>query len=253
MSKEKFSESDEEAFLDDPDELDPEAEEYSDEAIEADELQALKAENGELKDRLLRALADVENVRKRGDRDRRDAELYASTRFARDLLSVHDNFDRALDNITDELRDTAPGLIEGIELTQRDLLNVFEKHQDRSCRALAGREIRSEAASGHVRGTGPRDEGRRHHSGDECRLHDRRASAAPGPGRCFRRRTGRTRSGTGSFRRIGLNSRSGRGVRRQATVPRAETIRPGQSVSVGFRARNPNFSWAPMRDLPGIE
>ncbi|WP_424934002.1 nucleotide exchange factor GrpE [Amaricoccus macauensis] len=129
MSKEKFSESDEEAFLDDPDELDPEAEEYSDEAIEADELQALKAENGELKDRLLRALADVENVRKRGDRDRRDAELYASTRFARDLLSVHDNFDRALDNITDELRDTAPGLIEGIELTQRDLLNVFEKHK----------------------------------------------------------------------------------------------------------------------------
>lgn len=129
MSKQKFSRLDEDAFLDDPEAVEQEPEEISEEDIEADEMQALKAENAELKDRLLRALADVENVRKRGERDRRDAELYASTRFARDLLSVHDNFDRALDSITDELRDTAPGLIEGIELTQRDLLSVFEKHK----------------------------------------------------------------------------------------------------------------------------
>jgi molecular chaperone GrpE len=129
MSKEKLNEFDEDAFLDDPEALDQESEDISDAAVEADEIEALKAENAEIKDRLLRALADAENIRKRGERDRRDAELYASTRFARDLLSVHDNFDRALDNVTDELRTTAPGLIEGIELTQRDLLSVFEKHK----------------------------------------------------------------------------------------------------------------------------
>ncbi|WP_392662715.1 nucleotide exchange factor GrpE [Amaricoccus sp. B4] len=129
MGKDRLDEMQDEAFLDDPEAVDADDEEITDAAIEAEEVAALKAENGELKDRLLRALADVENIRKRGERDRRDAELYAATRFARDLLSVHDNFDRALDNITDELRDAAPGLIEGIELTQRDLLNVFEKHK----------------------------------------------------------------------------------------------------------------------------
>jgi molecular chaperone GrpE len=129
MSKEKPSEFDDEAFLDDPEELDRENEDITDEAVEAEEIGALKAENADLKDRLLRALADTENIRKRGERDRRDAELYASTRFARDLLSVHDNFERALDSVTENLRATAPGLIEGIELTQRDLLSVFEKHK----------------------------------------------------------------------------------------------------------------------------
>lgn len=96
---------------------------------EADEAEALRAEVADLKDRLLRALADVENIRKRAERDRRDAELYGATRFARDLLSVHDNFDRALDNVTDAVRAAAPGLVEGIELTRRDLLSAFEKHR----------------------------------------------------------------------------------------------------------------------------
>lgn len=94
-----------------------------------DETEALRIEVAELKDRLLRALADTENIRKRAERDRRDAELYGATRFARDLLSVHDNFDRALDNVTDEVRTAGPGLIEGIELTRRDLLSAFEKHK----------------------------------------------------------------------------------------------------------------------------
>src|SRR5690606_20418089 len=94
-----------------------------------EEVEVLRSEVAELKDRLLRALADVENIRKRADRDRRDAELYGATRFARDLLSVHDNFDRALDNVTDAVREAAPGLIEGIELTRRDLLSAFEKHR----------------------------------------------------------------------------------------------------------------------------
>ena len=118
-----------EAFLDDIDAGLEDAEEITAEAAEADEQAALKAEVADLKDRLLRALADSENTRKRADRDRRDAELYGATRFARDLLSVHDNFERALDTITDAVRETAPGLIEGIELTQRDLLSAFEKHR----------------------------------------------------------------------------------------------------------------------------
>jgi molecular chaperone GrpE len=118
-----------EAFLDDIEAELGDVEEISAEAAEADEREALKAEVAELKDRLLRALADVENTRKRAERDRRDAELYGATRFARDLLSVHDNFERALGNVTDAVRDAAPGLIEGIELTQRDLLNAFERHK----------------------------------------------------------------------------------------------------------------------------
>jgi molecular chaperone GrpE len=119
---------DEDPFLDDPEEEAAE-EEISAEAAEQDEVATLRAEVAELKDRLLRALADAENIRKRGERDRRDAELYGGTRLARDLLSVYDNFDRALGNSSEAVRAAAPGLFEGIELTQRDLLNVFEKHK----------------------------------------------------------------------------------------------------------------------------
>ncbi len=90
---------------------------------------ALRTENNELKDRLLRALADAENTRKRSERDRRDAEIYGGTRLARDLLSVYDNLGRALEAITDELRDTAKPLIEGLELTQRELVSTFAKHK----------------------------------------------------------------------------------------------------------------------------
>jgi molecular chaperone GrpE len=127
-----------EAFLDDIDEGLEDAEEITAEAAEIDENEALRAEVADLKDRLLRALADVENTRKRADRDRRDAELYGGTRFARDLLSVHDNFERALGAVTDAVREAAPGLIEGIELTQRDLLSAFEKHKITKVEPQAG-------------------------------------------------------------------------------------------------------------------
>ena len=86
-------------------------------------------EKNQLKDRLMRSLADLENFRKRSDRERKDAELYGGTRLARDLLSVFDNLSRALDNIDDELRDKAAALVEGLELTQRELLSVFLKHK----------------------------------------------------------------------------------------------------------------------------
>jgi len=90
---------------------------------------ALSVERDELKDRLMRALAEAENTRKRGERDRKDAENYGGTRLARDLLSVHDNLGRALDNIGDELRECAAAFIEGVELTQRELLAAFAKHK----------------------------------------------------------------------------------------------------------------------------
>ena len=115
-------------FLDDPEAAAAE-DEITEEAVVADETAALRAEIADLKDRVLRALADTENLRKRADRDRRDAELYGATRFARDMLSLHDNLDRALDNVTDAVRETAPGLVEGIELTRRELLNAFERHK----------------------------------------------------------------------------------------------------------------------------
>jgi molecular chaperone GrpE len=130
MAKDKNKHDLEERFLDDPENLfDEEEDEPSAEAVELDENAALRAEVAELKDRLLRSLADAENLRKRADRERRDAEVYGSTRLARDLLSVHDNFARALGNVTDTVREAAPGLIEGIELTQRGLLATFEKHK----------------------------------------------------------------------------------------------------------------------------
>ncbi len=82
-----------------------------------------------LKDRLMRALADSENTRKRAERDRKDAELYGGTKLARDLLSVYDNLSRALDNINAELTEIAGPLVNGLELTQRELLSVFSRHK----------------------------------------------------------------------------------------------------------------------------
>lgn len=95
---------------------------------EQDELEALRAERDEYKDRFMRALADAENTRKRADRDRREAENYGGSRLARDLLPVYDNLDRALHALTDEQRTANEALIEGIELTKSELINVFKKH-----------------------------------------------------------------------------------------------------------------------------
>ncbi|WP_425092379.1 nucleotide exchange factor GrpE [Tropicimonas sp. S265A] len=89
---------------------------------------ALVAERDELQDRLMRALAEAENIRKRGERDRREAEQYGGSKLARDMLPVFDNLRRALDAIDEPSRDVAGGVIEGVELTLRELLNVFGKH-----------------------------------------------------------------------------------------------------------------------------
>lgn len=96
--------------------------------MDSDEVAALRVERDEMKDRFMRALADAENARKRGDRDRREAEQYGSTRLARDLLPVYDNLRRALDSVPDDLRTQAAALTEGVELTLRELTNVMTKH-----------------------------------------------------------------------------------------------------------------------------
>lgn len=92
-------------------------------------VEGLEAELAETKDRLLRALAETENVRRRADRDRKDAETYAGTRLARDLLGVHDNLARALAHVDDALREGHATFLEGIEITHRELLNAFAKHK----------------------------------------------------------------------------------------------------------------------------
>ena len=96
---------------------------------EAGAVARLEAECARLKDRLLRALAESENVRRRAERERKDAETYGGTRLARDLLAVHDNLDRALSHVDEALRKKSKDFIEGMELTQRELLAAFAKHR----------------------------------------------------------------------------------------------------------------------------
>lgn len=93
-----------------------------------DELEAVRAERDEFRDRFMRSLAEAENVRKRAERDRRDGEQYGAARFARDMLPVFDNMQRAIAAIAEDQREAQAGLIEGIELTMRELLSVFKKH-----------------------------------------------------------------------------------------------------------------------------
>ena len=105
-----------------------EVEDYPEiEALHA-EMETLRAERDEFRDRFMRALADAENSRKRGERDRREAEQYGGSKLARDMLPVYDNLARAIDVATDEQRETMGALLEGVELTMRELLNVFKKH-----------------------------------------------------------------------------------------------------------------------------
>ena len=100
-----------------------------DNILEETNLDLLAEEVADLKDKLIRSLADKENLRKRAEKERREAEIYGGTKLARDLLSVYDNMGRALENIDENLKEQAKPLIEGIELTQRELISVFKKHK----------------------------------------------------------------------------------------------------------------------------
>lgn len=117
-------------FLDDPEAA--EAEAYANEMEEIDEgelaLEEVMQERDQYKDRLMRALADAENARKRSDKDRREAENYGGSKLARDMLSVYDNMKRALESATEDQRAVSGPLLEGVDLTMRELLSVFKKH-----------------------------------------------------------------------------------------------------------------------------
>ena len=91
---------------------------------------ALEAELGEAQDRLLRALAETENVRRRAQRERADAEKYGLGRFANDMLPVADNLRRALDSLpeSEAKDDRTKSLLAGVAATERELLAAFERH-----------------------------------------------------------------------------------------------------------------------------
>ena len=95
-------------------------------------LEALKAEVENLKDQRLRALAEVENVRRRAERDKTEASLYAVTKFARDMLGIADNFARALAACPPGLREAADpqvkAVLDGVEATDRQLISTLERY-----------------------------------------------------------------------------------------------------------------------------
>jgi molecular chaperone GrpE len=97
-----------------------------------DQMAALAREAADYKDRLLRSLAEMENLRKRTERQVADARDYGIAAFARDILAVADNMERALGALDADLREKADAgtkaLLDGVELTERELLKVLEKH-----------------------------------------------------------------------------------------------------------------------------
>ncbi|WP_428528928.1 nucleotide exchange factor GrpE [Roseibium sp.] len=120
-----------------PDGLNPEAEAVNEAAAAAEEsavdpVEALMAENAELKDRALRTMAEMENLRRRTEKEVKDARQYAVSGFARDMLTVSDNLSRALEALPEDDRKNADAgvasLIEGVEMIERDLLNQLEKN-----------------------------------------------------------------------------------------------------------------------------
>lgn len=99
--------------------------------VDPAEVEQLKAEHAALKDQALRALAEAENARRRGQKDREDATNFAISSFARDLLPVADNLRRALDSVSEELAGLDPkvqNLLSGVEATERELLRTLERH-----------------------------------------------------------------------------------------------------------------------------
>ncbi len=98
----------------------------------ADTVAALEKERDQLKDAVLRALAETDNVRKRANRQIDEARLYAVEKFARDLLNVSDNLARAVDSVPEGSRglmtDAVKTALEGVELTQKELVSVLARH-----------------------------------------------------------------------------------------------------------------------------
>lgn len=101
-------------------------------AAEPDPIDVLKAENAELRDRFMRLAAEMDNLRRRTERDIKDAKAYSVSGFARDMLAVSDNLRRALDAVPADQRAAADAtlttLLEGVEMTERAMLSALERH-----------------------------------------------------------------------------------------------------------------------------
>ena len=92
-------------------------------------LEELKEENKTISDKMMRALAETENIRKKFFKEKKDAEIYGGTKLARDILSVLDNLNRALESVDNEMMEKQNAFLEGIELTKKELLNTFSNHE----------------------------------------------------------------------------------------------------------------------------
>jgi len=115
----------------DADRADADSSENGDSGWAKGELAALIEQNAELKDQVLRLAAEMENLRRRTERDKADMAKYAISSFARDVLTIGDNISRAIEHVPEEAAEKDPALknfLEGMRVTERELLNVMERH-----------------------------------------------------------------------------------------------------------------------------
>ncbi|SCA55826.1 Protein GrpE [Candidatus Terasakiella magnetica] len=98
---------------------------FAEEGKAGDRVAQLEAELAEMKSKWMRAVADEQNVRRRGEREKQDALKYGVTNFAREMVSVADNLSRAMDSTPEDMKDT--DVIKGVEMTERELQNAFNK------------------------------------------------------------------------------------------------------------------------------
>ena len=149
-------------------------------------MEALAKEAAEARDKMLRTLAEMENLRKRTSREVADARTYGITGFARDILDIADNLQRALDAVPAEAKAAAdPGLkalIEGVELTERSLLNTLEKNGVKKFDP-SGEKFDPNFQQAMYEVPDPSVPVGNGGAGGAGRLHDRRPRAAPGAGR----------------------------------------------------------------------
>jgi molecular chaperone GrpE len=128
-----------------PDMVEPNRVEPADPAPAEDPAVALAREAAELKDKLLRTLAEMENLRARTARDVADSRVYGVSSLARDILGIADNLARALQTVRAGVKENADGsiksLLDGVELTERELLKVLEKHGVRKFEPQAGEKF----------------------------------------------------------------------------------------------------------------
>ena len=128
-----------------PENAGPESETAEESGWAAGELEALRAENEDLKDKLLRTVAEMENLRRRTERDKADTAKYAVSNFARDVLTIADNIQRAIAHVPEEAAEkdeTLKSFLDGINVTERELLNVA-KEIDRFTAGKRRRKTRS--------------------------------------------------------------------------------------------------------------